>query len=73
MANETPNLKLPLDFLGMVPFRNQIKKAFGLIDTAVGGVDEVEILDGAGGDPVDGDLAAKLAAMEARIVALETA
>lgn len=38
MAKFTTNLALPLDFLGMVPFRQAIAAAFNLIDTAVGKV-----------------------------------
>lgn len=38
MAKFTPKLNLPLDFLGVIPFRQQIAKAFGILDTAVGTV-----------------------------------
>ena len=73
MADVTTNLSLPRKFLGIVPFRNSIARAFDLIDAALGDVAAVEVLASEGGAPVDGDLAAKLTAMEARLVALETA
>ena len=38
MANITTNLSLPKDFLGIVPFRQAIARAFDLIDVAVGKV-----------------------------------
>lgn len=38
MANQTSNLSLPLNFLGIVPMRQAIAAAFNLIDVAVGKV-----------------------------------
>lgn len=40
MANQTSNLGLPLDFIGMVPMRQQIGKAFVILDDKAGAVQD---------------------------------
>lgn len=51
----------------------KIDTAVGGITTDLGAIADLDILDAADGDPVDGDLAAKLAALEARVIVLEAA
>jgi len=72
-APKTTNLELPLGTLGDFEFKQSFKGALQSLDSTLGALGDVEVLDAAGGDPVEGALSAKLAAMEARLVALETA